>query len=105
MYMEIHVYSTLAYVHVGREERQPLQTMNMHVHMYMYLYTNNNTLEDTCMYENNYGRMEQNKKQLYNCGRMDVLNFNLKQLWTYGRTCTKTIMLIHNHHSHMYVTT
>ena len=36
MYMEIHVYSTLAYVRVGREERQPIQTkqtMNMHVHV------------------------------------------------------------------------
>ena len=33
--MEIHVYSTLVYVQVGREERQPTQTkltMNMHVY-------------------------------------------------------------------------
>ena len=27
-YMEIHVYSTLAYVRVGREERQPTQKIN-----------------------------------------------------------------------------
>ena len=30
----IHVYGTLAYVQVGREERQPTQTMNMNVHTY-----------------------------------------------------------------------
>ena len=40
IYMEIHVYSTLAYVWVGREERQPRQTiwaMNMHVHVHHFL--------------------------------------------------------------------
>ena len=50
MYMEIHVYSTLAYTRVGREERQPTQTkktMNMHVHVPVHQRLNNNIFEDT----------------------------------------------------------
>ena len=33
IYMEIHVYSTLDYVRVGREERHHTNKINMHVHV------------------------------------------------------------------------
>ena len=37
-YMEIHVYSTLAYIKVGRKERQPRQTIHTKPRTYMYMY-------------------------------------------------------------------
>ena len=57
MYMEIHVYSTLAYVKVGRKERQPRQwwqTYKMrlnyiHVYMLSCLY-----IVYTCLYTCRY---------------------------------------------------
>ena len=38
MYMEIQVYSTVAYIQIGREERQPIQIIYMHVPVHMYMY-------------------------------------------------------------------
>ena len=54
--MIIHVYSTLAYVKVGRKERQPRQTRHTKPQACMYMYTSNKLyngkrrLVDTCMY-------------------------------------------------------
>ena len=51
MYMEIHVYSTLAYVKVGRKGNPDKQYTQTHEHK-VYMYTS------TCERKNNYNALE-----------------------------------------------